>query len=139
MKKMILMLMMAVSMIAASTAVKAQSSTTMSLAAGDTIVNTGTSAKIIQVTGSPSGIAITAVLAKLSGTNGGTVGIYGSPDGTNYDLIGSTYSITTATAQSKTFYITAPLPSYIKILGTGTGTMSTVLTVKYRTTYYQPK
>lgn len=133
------MLMMAVSLIAISTASQAQSTTTIPLTAGDTTVNTGTAAKVIHITGSPAGVSVTVILTKISGTNGGTVGVYGGPDNSNYDLIGSAYTVTTASSQSKTFYLTAPLPEYIKVLETGTGTMSTVLTVKYRTTYYQPK
>lgn len=104
---------------------------TIPLALGDTVVNTGTAAKVITITGNYAGTAIEVYLTKLSGTNGGTVGLYGSNDGTNYTLIDTAYTITTATTQSVMFYRAAPLPVYLKILATGTGTMSTVLTVKY--------
>lgn len=109
----------------------AQRATTISLAAGDTVVNTGTASKVITMTGGYSGIAVTAIATEISGTSGGTIAVYGSPDGTNYDIIGSAYTVTDVATQSKTFYVTAPVPVYLKVLQTGTGTMSSVLTVKY--------
>lgn len=115
----------------------AQTATTIALAAGDTVVNTGTANKVIKLTGGYSGIAVTAIATEISGTSGGTIAVYGSPDGTNYDIIGSAYTVTDVASQSKTFYITAPVPVYLKVLQTGTGTMSSILTVKYVIRRYQ--
>jgi len=110
---------------------KAQQATTIPLAVGDTVANSGTANKVIKLTAGYAGIAVTAIATELSGTSGGTIAVYGSPDGTNYDIIGSAYTVTDVALQSKTFYITAPVPVYVKVLQTGTGTMSSKLTVKY--------
>lgn len=109
----------------------AQQATTIALAAGDTVTNTGTANKVIKITGGYQGIAVTAIATEISGVSGGTIKIQGSPDGTNYDDIGSSYTVTDVASQSKTFYVTGPLPVYLKVLQTGAGTMSSVLTVKY--------
>lgn len=111
--------------------ISAQTATTMPLAAGDTVVNTGTASKVIKLTAGYAGIAVTAIATEISGTSGGTIAVYGSPDGTNYDIIGTAYTVTDVASQSKTFYITEPVPVYIKVLQTGTGTMSSKLTVKH--------
>ncbi len=128
MKKFLFLVLVSMSLLIAS---QAQTATTLSLAVGDTVVNTGTANKVIKLTGGYSGIAVTAIATEVSGTSGGTIAVYGSPDGTNYDIIGSAYTVTDVAAQSKTFYITAPVPVYVKVLQTGTGTMSSILTVKY--------
>jgi len=113
------------------TVAKAQFATQLPLTAGDTTTNTGTASKIIKATGAYSGVAIQVKVAKISGTAGGTVKIQGSLDGSNYEDIGSSYTVTDVSSQTKTFYISAPLPPYIKVLETGTGTMSAVFTVYY--------
>jgi hypothetical protein len=123
--------------IGAAFSVNAQTATTIALAAGDTVNNTGTASKVIKITGGYSGIAVTAIATEISGTSGGSIKIQGSPDGTNYDDIGSAYTVTDVASQSKTFYITAPLPVYLKVLQTGAGTMSSVLSVKYVLRKYQ--
>ena len=109
----------------------AQTATKMPLVAGDTVTNTGTANKVFMLTAGYSGAAVQAVVTKLSGTGAGTVGVYGSLDGTNYKQIGSDYTVTNTATQSQVFYITAPVPVYVKVLETGSGTMSAVLTVKY--------
>jgi hypothetical protein len=133
MKKVLFLLLV----IGAAFTVNAQQATTIPLAAGDTVNNTGTANKVIKLTGGYSGIAVTAIATEISGTSGGTIAVYGSPDGTNYDIIGSAYTVTDVASQSKTFYITAPVPVYVKVLQTGAGTMSSVLTVKYVIRKYQ--
>jgi hypothetical protein len=115
----------------------AQRSTVMGLTAGDTAVDGGTASKIITVTGGPQGIAIQAKLTKIDGTVGGTLGVYGSGDGVTYDLIGSTFTPTNVASQQKSFYIAGPLPQYIKVMETGTGTMRAIISVVYRMPYYQ--
>jgi hypothetical protein len=130
MKKLFALMLMSIGLFIASESY-AQRATTIALAAGDTAVNTGTASKVIQFTAGYAGVAVTAIATEISGTSGGTIAVYGSPDGTNYDIIGSAYTVTDVASQSKTFYITAPVPVYVKVLQTGTGTMSSVLTVKY--------
>lgn len=110
---------------------KAQVPTLLSLAAGDTAVNTGTASKVIIASAGYQGIAVQAKVTKISGTAGGTVKMQGSLDGTNYTDIGSAYTVTDVASQSTMFYVTGPLPYYIRVLQTGTGTMSAVLTVRY--------
>lgn len=112
----------------------AQRATLMPLVAGDTIANTGTVTKIITLTAGYGGCAIQTVLTKLSGTGAGTVGVYGSLDGTNYVQIGSNSTITNVTTQSFTFYVAEPVPVYVKVLATGSGTESVVMR-----TYYVPR
>lgn len=110
---------------------QAQQVTLMPLAAGDTVVNAGTAAKVINATAGYQGIAIQAKATEISGTSAGTIQIQGSLDGSNYTNIGSAYTVTDVASQSTMFYVTGPLPRYIKVLQTGSGTMSSVLTVRY--------
>ncbi len=110
---------------------KAQNATLIPLAAGDTVVNTGTASKVVRVTAGYQGISVQAKATEISGTSAGTIKIQGSLDGTNYTDIGSAYTVTDVASQSTMFYVDGPLPTYIKVLQTGSGTMSSVLTVRY--------
>lgn len=109
----------------------AQTATPIPLTAGDTVVNTGTASKVIGFTAGYEGVAIQILGTKISGTVAGTIGIYGSLDGTNFDLIGTAFTATDIATNIKSFYITAPVPVYLKVLWTGAGTMSAKLTVRY--------
>jgi hypothetical protein len=109
----------------------AQSATAMPLTAGDTVVNTGTSSKVIRMTAGYAGIAIQAKATEISGTSAGTIKVQGSLDGTNYNDIGNAYTVTDVASQTTMFYITAPVPTYVRVLQTGSGTMSSVLSVRY--------
>lgn len=105
---------------------------TLPLAAGDTAVNTGTASKVIGFSAGYQGVAIQAVATEISGTSAGTIKLQGSLDGTNYtDIASQSYTVTDVASQSTIFYVAAPLPRYIKVLQTGSGTMSSVLSVKY--------
>lgn len=117
--------------------VSAQHAVHMPLVAGDSIVNTGTASKVIPLTAGYSGIAVEVLLTKNSGTGAGTIKLQGSNDGTNYTQIGSTFTITDVATQSTMFYVVAPLPQYIKVLGTGSGTENVTLSVYYRLPYFQ--
>lgn len=120
-----------------ASAAHAQEVVTLPLTAGDTIANTGTASKIIKTTGGASGAVIQVVLTKLSGTGAGTVQLQSSLDGTNYVNVGSAFTITNVTTQSTVFTVTAPIPKYVKVLATGSGTESVVQTVLYRLPRYQ--
>lgn len=111
--------------------VHAQRATVMPLAAGDTVTDAGTASKVITATAGYSGIVISAKATEISGTSAGTIQIQGSLDGTNYELIGTAYTVTDVASQVKTFYISGPLPVYIRVLQTGSGTMASVLSVRY--------
>jgi hypothetical protein len=128
MKKLIFLFALVVSL---TISANAQRAFTMPLAAGDTIVNTGTSSKVILLTAPYQGIAVQVILTKLSGTGAGTVQLQGCNDGVNYTNIGSAFTITNVTTQSTMFYVTGPVPVYLKVLATGSGTESVVQTVNY--------
>jgi hypothetical protein len=115
----------------------AQEVVTIPLTAGDTITNTGTSSKIIKSTTGAAGLVVQVVLTKLSGTGAGTVQLQQSLDGTNYVNLGSAFTITNVTTQSTVFSVASPVPKFIKVLATGSGTESVVQTVLYRAPRYQ--
>jgi hypothetical protein len=115
----------------------AQEVVTLPLAAGDTITNTGTAVRVIKTTGGASGVVVQVNLTKLSGTGAGTIQMQGSLDNVTYTNIGSAYTITNTFPQGPEFIITAPLPKYIKVLSTGSGTESVVQTILYRLPKYQ--
>jgi hypothetical protein len=134
--KKLLLLLTVISLITATSF--GQVSVKLPLAAGDTIVNTGTSSKVLQVTTAPSGVVLHVVLTKISGTGAGTVQLQGANDGVNYVNIGSAYTITNTATQSTLFTVTAPVPQYLKVLATGSGTESVQQVVWYRAPKYQP-
>lgn len=115
----------------------AQDAVQLPLALGDTIVNTGTSSKVLTVTSGPSGVYMQAIFNKISGTGAGTAQLQGSLDGVNYVNIGSAYTITNVTTQTTTFSIAAPVPKYLKVLNTGSGTESVQVRYWYRAPKYQ--
>jgi len=120
-----------------ASATQAQKAVTMPLAAGDTIVNTGTAGKVLELTSGPNGVALQVVLTKISGTGAGTIQMHGSNDGVNYTNIGSAYTITNTFPQGPTFFITSPIPRFLKVLSTGSGTESVVQTIIYRAPRFQ--
>jgi hypothetical protein len=134
MKKILSILLVALSVSFAS---HAQFATVMPLAVGDTIANTGTASKVISATGGYAGAAIQVILTKISGTGAGTVKLMGSNDNSNYTQIGSSFTITDVASQNTVFYVASPLPVYLKVLATGSGTESVVQTVKYVFRKYQ--
>lgn len=106
---------------------------TMPLAAGDTVVNTATITKVFAITGDYKGIVVQAKWTEISGTTAGTIKMQASLDGTLYtDVASQTGSATDVASGQLLFYATAPLARYYKVTWTGTGTMSDVLTVRYR-------
>lgn len=104
---------------------------TMPLAAGDTVTNTGTASKTITLTAGYQGVVIQVRATEISGTSAGTIKVQGSLDGTNFTDIGSAYTVTDVATQSTMFYVTAPVPYKLRVLQTGSGTMASVLTVRY--------
>lgn len=128
MKKILLLVVMLGALFSST---QAQNATLIPLAAGDTAVNTGTASKVIRVTAGYYGIVIQAKATEISGTSAGTIKVQGSLDGTNYTDIGSAYTVTDVASQSTMFYVTTALPTYIRVLQTGSGTMSSILTVRY--------
>lgn len=122
MKKLIAVLALAATTLCQSPPAEAQSSVRFPTVAGDTIVNAGTVSKVFTATGAYTGAVVQCVLTKVSGTGAGTVAVLGSLNGADYVAIGSAYTITNTASQTATFYLTNPLPQYIKVLYTGSGT-----------------
>lgn len=134
------LLTIALLFVAATTFAQKGSAVKLPLAIGDTLTNTGTVTKTLNLTGGYNGTSITVHCKVLSGTGAGTVVISGTNDGgTNpvYTAIGSSYTITNVADNGITFYVTSPLPQKIKILATGSGTESTIISVWYRTPIFQ--
>lgn len=104
---------------------------------GDTIVNTGTTSKVIKYTGGYSGTVLQIDVALVSGTGAGTLTLSGSQDGVIYKTIGSAYTITNTASQAAQFTVVAPLPTFIKVAGAGSGTEVAALTYWYNTPIYQ--
>jgi hypothetical protein len=128
MKKLGFLLALMIGLSAISTA---QRATVMPLVQGDTIVNAGTASKIITVTAGYSGAIVQVNLTRISGTGAGTVQMQGSLDGVTYTNIGSAFTITNVASQSAYFNISGPLPVFLKVLSTGSGTESVVQTIHY--------
>jgi len=106
--------------------------TVLALKAGDTTVNTGTSTRVFPVlTAGYEGVVIQDVITKQSGTGAGTVQLQSSLDGTNWVNLGSAYTITNVATQSAIFYVNNPVPVYLQLLVTGSGTESILNTYKY--------
>lgn len=133
MKKLFLLCSLFALVLAAS----AQTSVPLPLVAGDTIVNTGTVTKTQQFTSGPSGVILQANLTKISGTGAGTAQLQISLDGVNFVNSGSAFTITNVASQSTTFSVAAPVPQYLRILFTGSGTESVQVKVLYRAPKYQ--
>ena len=115
----------------------AQSATTIPLAVGDTVVNSGTASKTISSTGGYAGVVITPIITKQSGTIAGTVILYESIDGTNYKSTGDTLTLGNTADNRTSWHKTSPLNVYYKITSAGSGTMAGLFTVKYVFRKYQ--
>ena len=112
--------------------VSAQNATPMPIVAGDTINNTGTVTKTLpKLTGGYSGAMLQINLTKISGTGAGTVQLQASLDNTNWINVGSAFTITNVSTQSAQFTVTSPVPSYLRLLCTGSGTESVATQTYY--------
>ena len=91
----------------------------------DTVNNAGaksTNAQTLQNWYYGASVQAHVIVTKISGTVGGSIGLYGSMDGTNWTLCGSATTPTDATAN---YYLTTTVRyAKYKIMYTGTGTMS---------------
>lgn len=110
----------------------AQQATLMPLVAGDTIVNGAAVSKVIPISAGYSGIAIQPVITKISGTVGGTVVIWGSLDGVNYKSLATLIASMANQTTNTDVYTLATAPyTYLKVVSTGTGTMSAKVRIYY--------
>lgn len=130
MKKLVYILLSAILLMATQSQAQVYSST---LAAGDTVVDAGTASKTFNISGDYKGIVVNPVFTKISGTVAGTIKLQGSLDGSTYtDVASQTFTATNIATGQTLWYVAAPLARYYKITWTGTGTMSAVLSYKYR-------
>lgn len=89
----------------------------------DTVTNAGSKVTTpFRVANWHLGVTAQVVVTKISGTVGGSIGLYGSIDGTNWSLIGSASTPTDATANYS--FNTTVSWYYYQLKYTGTGTMS---------------
>jgi hypothetical protein len=110
---------------------KSQSFVTMPLVLGDTAHNAVAVSKVINATSGYSAVGMKVFLNKISGTLAGTAKFQGG-DGSDWDDIGSAFTITDVATQFKYFTQTGGTPySQYRILVTGSGTMDAKVTVKY--------
>lgn len=106
---------------------------TLPLAAGDTVVDAGTAAKIFNMSGDYKGIVVEPGFTKNTGTVAGTIKLQASVKGVVYvDVASQTFTATNVASNSTLWYVSAPLARYYKVTWTGTGTMQGVLNVSYR-------
>lgn len=116
----------------------AQFSNVLPLVTGDTIVNTGTVTKTLpQITSGISGVVLQANITVLSGTGAGTAQLQVSLDNSRWVNTGTAYTITATATQATQFTITAPVPQYVRILFTGSGTETAQVRVWYREPPFQ--
>lgn len=126
MKKMILIVLVALSF-AFNTNAQVYST---SVALGDTVVNTATVSKQFTASAGYSAIGVQAIITKISGTVAGTATFQGSIDNTNWETIGSAYTITDA-SQAKAFTQIGNPYQYYRVKFTGSGTMSASVRIYY--------
>jgi hypothetical protein len=89
----------------------------------DTVVNTASKVTTPLIIGAwKLGVTAQVIVTKISGTVGGSIGLYGSMDGTNFNLIGS--ASTPSDASANYSFNTTAAWKYYQVKYTGTGTMS---------------
>lgn len=89
----------------------------------DTVTNTASKVTTpFRVSNWHLGVTAQVVVTKISGTVGGSIGLYGSMDGTNFTLIGS--ATTPSDASANYSFNTTAAWYYYQLKYTGTGTMS---------------
>ncbi len=92
----------------------------------DTVTNTASKNLTIGTTGKAKfdgSASFVIVITKISGTVGGTANLFGSNNGTDWAAIGTAYTVTDATQQTK-FDFDRSKYLYYRVTVTGTGTMS---------------
>lgn len=131
MKKILSLLLLAVLM-AFSNNTHAQTPSLLPLIAGDTVVNTATVNKQITASAGYSAVGVQAVITKISGTVAGTATFQGSLDNTNWETIGSAFTMTNVATQAKLFVQSGGSPyHYYRVSFVGSGTMSASVRIYY--------
>lgn len=89
----------------------------------DTVVNAATKVTTaLRAVNFRTGVTAQAVVTKISGTVGGSIGLYGSMDGVKWNLIGSAQTPSDASVNYK--FTTTERWYYYQLSYAGTGTMS---------------
>lgn len=128
----------------------AQSWSYLSLAAGDSAVNTGSASKVFTLTGGYSGVTIKAKVTKYTGTAGsaGNIAVLYEADALgDYVSTGDSATLTSATTQVFYFHKSVSsgngrsggLNSKYKVILYGAGTVGEILTVGYCPWFTQTK
>lgn len=131
------MMMAFVFAISATQKASAQSAVKMAVASADTLSNTDTTSKVLNVSGGFSKITFQVNVSRLSGTAAGSVVLYGSLDGVNYVSTGDTLTLTNQATNTAIWDKGVPAYTYYKVVAISSGTVSEVLNVWYLTRKYQ--
>lgn len=104
-------------------------------AAVDTVTNATAKHQYATINGYQNLIGIQASYIEISGASAGTIKLYGSINGTNYEQIGTDSLLITdvTTSQGKIFQIAPSKHVYFRLTAQGTGTMSGKLDGKWIT------
>jgi len=94
----------------------------------NTITNAVTKYQLGIVNGYNEIITVQPTFTKISGTAAATVKMQGSVDGTSYNDIGSSYTVTDVASQSTSFIITPSSYQYYRLSIVPTGTQSVKVT-----------
>lgn len=97
----------------------------------DTVTNTGTVELTQRIIGTPTNISIQVKLTKLSGTVNGYTTFYGSMDGVTYTLLDTAMDASDVATNTAFYHVENPKDYvYIKLIHTGVGTMSAILSAR---------
>lgn len=94
----------------------------------DTITNTTTKYQYAIIEGYNDIVTVQPTFTKLSGTAAATVKLQGSVDGTSYNDIGSSYTVTNVTSQATSFIVNPSSYRYYRLEIVPTGTQSVKVT-----------
>jgi hypothetical protein len=102
----------------------AQSPTLLPTVAGDTVVNTGTVNKTFTASAGYSAVGAQVVITEIAGTTAGTATFQGSLNGTNWETIGTAFTLTDVATQAKFFSVAGNPYHYYRVSTVGSGTMT---------------
>jgi len=131
MKKFICFILTALLVFAGGQVVTAQRALTFPVVSADTLSNTDTTSKVLQITAGYSGIAIQPVITRLSGTAAGKVYLFESLDGVNYGLATDSITLSNQVTNTVIWKKAAPNPVFYRIQATSSGTVSQAVRIHY--------
>jgi hypothetical protein len=105
------------------------SAQTVNFTGTDTVVNAGTKAINLTVSGSYNSGALQVIITKIDGTVAGNAIFQGSVDGVNYVNL-DTLATSNVATQTKIFIQTPVLYPFYRVSYTGTGTMRAIISGK---------